>query len=56
MEKQKEMSDFEKAARVVMKYLAENHHPHCVAIITSTNAQLYVGIESTKNINDYLVD
>ena len=52
----KDMSEFEKAARVLMKYLAENCHPHVVAIVTSTDAQLYEGLESTGNINDYLVD
>ena len=37
---------FEEVIKDVMKWLAENHHPHTTIIITSTNAELVEGIES----------
>jgi hypothetical protein len=34
---------FEELAKLVMKYLAENHNPHTSIIITSTSAELVQG-------------
>ncbi len=56
-EKQKQRSDeFEAAARPLIKYLAENHHPHVTAIITSTSGELIEGLTSTGQIMDYIED
>lgn len=34
---------FEEAVKPLMKYLAENHHPHTCVIVDSTNAELLEG-------------
>ncbi len=46
---------FEEATEVVMKYLAENHHPHTMIIINSTSAQLFEGVK-VHNTEKYLLD
>ena len=53
-----EKASFEEAARVVMKHMAnpEKYHPHHVAIIDSTNAQLLEGKESSGQTLDYITD
>ena len=39
--KQKKLfKSFEKAVEPLMKYLAENHHPHTTIIVTSTDAEI----------------
>ena len=47
--------EFEKVVRPVIKYLAENHHPHTTILITSNCAELVVG-EMVISTNEYLVD
>lgn len=47
--------DFESASRSLIKFLAENHHPHTKAIIESNKAELVEGIESII-VDDYIVD
>lgn len=47
---------FEELMRPVIKYLAENHHPHTSIIVTSTNAELVEGVRSTGKIMDYIKD
>lgn len=42
-----EIKSFEDSSYVVMKYLAENHHPHTTAIITSTSSHVLEGVKST---------
>jgi len=49
-------AEFEEIARVVMKYLNENHEPHTAMIITSDHAELLEGIKSTGKILDYVKD
>ncbi len=46
---------FEEAVRPVMKFLAENLHPHTTIIITSTDAELLEGSASVVT-DEYLVD
>ena len=46
---------FEEVVKEVMKWLAENHHPHTTIIITSTSAELVEGVECV-NTNEFLVD
>ncbi len=45
--------NFESVAKMMIKYLAENHHPHTTVIITSTNAELLEGQQSIST-NEYL--
>jgi hypothetical protein len=49
-------AEFEEIARQLMKYLADNYHPHVTALITSTNSQLLEGLKSTGEILDYIKD
>jgi hypothetical protein len=54
----KESNDdaFTELCKPLMKYLAENHHPHTQIIVESNLAVMYEGLKSTGHINDYLVD
>lgn len=47
---------FTKFSRPLMKYLAENHHPHTKVIVESNLSELVEGVKTTGTINDYLVD
>ena len=49
-------ADFRENANPLLKYLAENHHPHTTAIITSTSIELVEGIKAENKIYDYLPD
>lgn len=49
-------NDFDDCAKVLIKYLAENHHPHMTVIVTSTNAQLLEGVTTTGEITEFLKD
>ena len=49
-------AEFEEIARIMMKYLCENHDPHVSVIITSTHAELLEGIKSTGEVLDYVLD
>jgi hypothetical protein len=53
--KANEPKTFEQAAEPMMKYLAENHHPHTMAEIESNKAILWEGQQSYHN-DDFLVD
>jgi hypothetical protein len=52
----KKKEKFIEAARPLMKYLCENHHPHTSVIVNPTFAELSVGEMVTHKINDYLLD
>jgi hypothetical protein len=41
---------FEELAKLMIKYLAENHNPHTTVIITSTTAELLEGKMSVETI------
>ncbi len=41
--------NFKESAKPLLKYLAENHHPHTTAIITSTSIELVEGIKALTN-------
>lgn len=47
---------FNEAVRPLIKWLAENHHPHTTIILTSTGAELVEGLENTGQILDYIPD
>lgn len=49
------MKSFEEAAKPLIKWLAENEHPHHVAIVTSGHAELLeskLGFPTTEFIKD----
>ena len=50
-----QIKDFENAARPLIKYLAENHHPHVTAIVDGGRCEI---LESSAfiPIDDYIVD
>lgn len=56
MEKTKEQlqKEFTDASLSLIKYLAENHHPHTTVIVTNTNAELLEGQMSTGEILGYI--
>lgn len=52
---QQSKQTFQQAAEPLMKYLAENHHPHCTVIVSSAYAELMEGIES-HSTDEFLND
>ena len=50
-----ENTEFEEAVEVVIKYMAENHHPHTQIVIDSTSAQVFESIK-VHATEEYLVD
>lgn len=48
-------AEFEKLARALMKWLAENQHPHTHIVITANTAELSEGV-SAISTDEYLVD
>lgn len=51
-----EVDAFAEACRPLIKYLAENHHPHVKVIVRNTGAELLEGLKTTGEILDYLRD
>lgn len=51
----KPIVSFEEVSNVMIKYIAENHHPHTMVNIDSTKAELFEGVKSNIN-NDFLKD
>lgn len=43
------------AAKPLIKYLAENHHPHIKAIVTSTEVEILEGL-AINGTEEFLVD
>ena len=52
---EKEIDSFEEAARPLMKYLGENHHPHTSAYVRNDLAELLEGQE-VFGTKDYILD
>lgn len=48
--------DFKTASMVLIKYMSENKHPHCTAIVTCSSTELLEGSEVHDDIHDYAVD
>ena len=46
---------FEKAAKPLMKFMAENYHPHTQVLLHSTRAELVEGV-ACINTDEYLID
>ena len=50
------VDDFLEASKPLMKYVAENHHPHTKVIVTNNNSELLEGITSTGEFNEFIKD
>lgn len=48
-------ADFQSAAKPLMKYLAENKHPHTTAIVSANRVELVEGV-ATFSTDEFLVD
>lgn len=48
--------EFKQAALPLIQWLAEESHPHSVAIVTSTGVELFSGEISHQDIYDFLKD
>lgn len=48
--------DFDSISESVLKYMSDNHHPHCTLIATSTNVQVLEGLKSTGEVYDFIKD
>ncbi len=46
---------FESAAKLLMKYLAENHNPHTLIVMSSTDCQV-LGSVLCLETNEFLTD
>lgn len=51
----KNRDEFERIAREMMRWLAENQHPHTHVVITANTAELSEGV-CAINTDEYLVD
>ncbi|WP_155403091.1 hypothetical protein [Hafnia alvei] len=49
------MKSFEEAAKPLIKWLAENVHPHHSAVVTSTDAELFMS-ECVVKTEEFLKD
>lgn len=49
------LKELEEAARPLIKYLAENYHPHVTCIVTNNSAELLEGLMTVRT-NDYIKD
>jgi len=49
-----EKMSFELVMPILIKYMATKHHPHTVAIVSSINAQVFEGIQSSGETYEYL--
>ena len=52
---EEQQEKFQEAVRPLMKYLAENHHPHTSVYVTSNTAELLEG-QKCLSTNEYIVD
>lgn len=55
-ERKKKMDELTEAARPLIKFLNENHHPHTRAIVDPTGVEVVEGIMSNPKIYDYMRD
>ena len=51
----KKLTEFREAAKPLIKYLCENHHPHMTVIVTPTDAQLVEGAMTIK-CDEFILD
>lgn len=50
-----QIKEFEEAAKPLVKYLAENHHPHMTVIVDCSSAEIMEGKASVK-IDEFILD
>lgn len=50
------LEDLQKAAEPLIKYLAENHHPHTTAVVTNTGVEIVEGVMNIQGIDKFLKD
>lgn len=55
-ENTKKLEELKEAAKPLIKYLCENHHPHVTAIVTPVGVEVMEGIQSVSNITEFIVD
>lgn len=53
--KKQKQEKFEEVVRPLMKYLAENHHPHTSVYVTSRETAL-LEFQLCLSTNEYLID
>lgn len=54
--KDDQVEELYEVAKPLIRYLAEKHHPHVTAIVTSTSVELLEGILCKSKIHDFLRD
>lgn len=52
---EKQRQEFEEIVKPVIKYMAENHHPHTTLIIDALHAELVEGVMVIKT-DEFLID
>ncbi len=52
---EQKLKEFEEAVKPLMKYLAENHHPHTSVIVTSNSSEIVEGL-AVFNTNEFIKD
>ncbi|MDH8702348.1 hypothetical protein M2138_001710 [Dysgonomonadaceae bacterium PH5-43] len=55
-EKEKQLEELKEAAKPLIKYLCENHHPHVTAIVTPTGVEVLEGVLMVQDITEFIVD
>lgn len=50
---EQKMNELRQAAEPLIKYLAQQHHPHVIAIVTNSSVELLEGIMSIPKIDDF---
>lgn len=50
-----QIKEFEEAAKPLMKFLAENFHPHVMVIVDSVSAEFHEG-KATVQCTDFIKD
>jgi hypothetical protein len=53
--KDEKIKKFEELVKPLIKYMAENHHPHTTLIIDSTHAELLEGLVVIST-DEFLID
>ena len=54
-QRKQKVNEFGELVKPVLKYLAENHHPHTTIIITATSAEIVEGLFAF-NTEEFIVD
>jgi len=52
----KSKNRFEDLSEKILKYLNDNHHPHCILVADNTNVSVFEGLKSTGCVYKFLKD